>query len=128
MQNSIYKIENIQKRALRFLLNCYSSAYETLLKKPNKCTMEVKRLRLLALGIFKAFNENSVSKKYDLKIPVQNCVTFGDKSLRSLAPRVWNSLPKQLKTETSYTKFKEEIDKWFGPKCKCSLCSYIKSV
>ena len=85
--------------------------------------MEVKRLILLALEIFKAFNENcstfikdyfeknknSVSKKYDLKIPIRNIVTFGDNS--SLAPRVWNSLPKQLKTETSYTKFKEEIDK-----------------
>ena len=105
--------------------------------------MEVKSLRLLALEIFKAFNENfptfimdyfekkpenSVSKKYDLKIPIRNSVTFGEKSLRSLARRVWNSLPKQGKTETSYVKFKEEIDKWFGPKCKCSLCSYIKPV
>ena len=56
--------------------------------------MEVKRLRLLALEIFKAFNENSptfikdyfeknensVSKKYDLKISIRNSVTFGDKS------------------------------------------------
>ena len=137
------KIENIQKRALRFLLNDYSSDYETLLKKTNKCTMEVKRLRLLALEIFKAFYgncatfikdyfekkpENSASKKYDLKILIRNSVTFGDKSLRSLSPRVWNSLPKQEKTETSYVKFKEEIDKWFGPKCKCSLCPYIKPV
>ena len=78
--------------------------------------MEVKRLRLLALEIFKALaktvqlllrtilkkNENSVSKKYDLKIPIRNSVAFGDNSLRSLVPRVWNSLPKQLKTETSY--------------------------
>ena len=55
-RKSINKIENIQKRALRFLLNDYSSDYETLLKKTNKCTMEVKRLRLLALEIFKAFN------------------------------------------------------------------------
>ena len=51
-------IKNIQKRALRFLLNDYSSDYETLLKKTNKCTMEVKRLRLLALEIFKVFSEN----------------------------------------------------------------------
>ena len=141
-RESINKIENIQKRALRFLLNDYSSDYETLLKKTNKCTMEVKRLRLLALEIFKAFNENcptfiknyfeknenSVSKKYELKIPIRNSVTFGDNSLRSLAPRVWNSLPKQLKTETSFVKFKEQISKWFGPKCKRSLCSNIKPV
>ena len=102
--------------------------------------MEVKRLRLLALEIFKAFNQNcptfiknyfekhekSVSRKCDLKISIRSSVTFGDRSLRSLAPRVWNSLPKQLKTETSFAKFEEEINKWFGPKCKCSLCSYIK--
>ena len=45
------KIENIQKRALRFLLNDYSSNYETLLKKVGKCTIEVKRLRTLTLEI-----------------------------------------------------------------------------
>ena len=104
--------------------------------------MEVKRLRLLALELFKAFNENcptfiknyseknenSASKKYKLKIPIRNSVTFDGNSLRPLAPRVWNSLPKQLKTETSFVKFKEEIDKWFGPRCKCCLCSYIKPV
>ena len=57
-RKSINKIENIQKRVLRFLLNVYSSDYETLSRKTNKCTIEVKRLRLLALEIFKAFNEN----------------------------------------------------------------------
>ena len=71
---------------------------------------------------------HSVSKKCGLKIPIRNSVTFGDSSLRSLAPRFCNSLPKQLKNETSYVKFKEEIDKCFGPKSKCSLCSYIKPV
>ena len=58
-RESINKIENIQKRALRFLLNHYSSDYETLLKKTNKCTMKVKRLRLLAVEICKVFSENS---------------------------------------------------------------------
>ena len=60
------------------------------------------------------------------KKTIRNRVTFDDNGLITLAPRVWNSLPKQLQTEISYVKLKEEIDKWFGPKCKCSLCSYIK--
>ena len=125
IHKSINKIENMQKRALRFLLIDYSSDYETLLKKTNKCTMEVKRLRLLALEIFKSFNENcptfikdyfeknenSVSKKYNLKIPIRNSATFGENSLRSIAPRVWNSLPEQLKTETSYVNLKK---KWIN--------------
>ena len=122
IHKSINKIENMQKRALRFLLIDYSSDHETLLKKTNKCTMEVKRLRLLALEIFKSFNENcptfikdyfeknenSVSKKYNLKIPIRNSATFGENSLRSIAPRVWNSLPEQLKTETSYVNLKKK--------------------
>ena len=140
-KKSINKIENIQKRALRFLLHDYSSNYETLLKKADRCTMEVKRLRTLALEIFKALNEkspsfirnyfekndSSISKKYDLKIPVRNTVAYGDKSLRCLAPRIWNSLPIDLKKENSYEKFKGEINKWFGPTCKCSLCSYMNN-
>ena len=56
-KNSLNKIENIQKRALRFLLNNYESDYKTLLKKSNKCTMEVKRLRTLALETFKTLND-----------------------------------------------------------------------
>ena len=110
-RESINKIKNMQKRTLRFILNDYSWDYETLSKKTNKCTMEVKRPRLLALDIFKAFNEdcptfikdyfekdkNSVWKKYDLKIPIQKSVTFGDNSLRPLAPHVWNSVLKHHK-------------------------------
>ena len=44
----------MQKKALKFLLNDYSSDYETLLKKTKKYTMEVKPLRSLALEIFNA--------------------------------------------------------------------------
>ena len=42
-RKTINKIENMQKRALRFILNDCSSDCDTLLKKTNKCTMEVKR-------------------------------------------------------------------------------------
>ena len=55
-KNSLNKIGNIQKRALRFLLNDYESDYKILQKKCNKCTMEVRRLRTLALETFKTLN------------------------------------------------------------------------
>ena len=42
------KIENIQKRSLRFVLNGYESNYEELLTKSNRTSMEVRRLRTLA--------------------------------------------------------------------------------
>ena len=51
------KIENIQRRALRFLLNNYESDCKTSLKNFNKCTMEVRKLGTLALETFKALND-----------------------------------------------------------------------
>ena len=101
--------------------------------------MEVKRIRTLALEIFKSFNDmnpvfmkslfekrlHSVSRTNDLHIPSRNTVTYGNNSIRCLGPHIWNTLPKAVKKETNYQKFKDYIDNWFGPKCKCSLCSYI---
>ena len=48
--------ENIQKRALRFLLNDYESNYEQLLEKSNKSTIEIRNLQTLATEIFKTIN------------------------------------------------------------------------
>ena len=45
--------ENIQKRALRFLLNDYESNYDQLIEKSNKSTIEIRKMRILAIEIFK---------------------------------------------------------------------------
>ena len=50
------KIERIQYRALQFLRNDYDSDYNTLLQKSDKCSMEVRRLKTMALEIFKSLN------------------------------------------------------------------------
>ena len=46
---SLKKIENLQKRALRFLCNNYQLSYEELLDKANSSTMNVKRLHFLCV-------------------------------------------------------------------------------
>ena len=138
-QRSMNKIENTQKRTLRFVLNDYTSNYETLLNKSSKYMMEVRRLRVLTLGVFRSvsklnpvymqslFGKNVNSKRYkdDLKVLIRNFVTLGDKSARVLGPQIWNMLPAEFKRETSYGKFKAQINNWFGPKCNCSACKYL---
>ena len=52
---SVFKIEKIQERALKLLLNDYNSSYKELLEKTNKPSMEVNRMRSLALEVFKTF-------------------------------------------------------------------------
>ena len=56
-KKSMNKIKIIQYRALQFLHNDYNSDYNTLLKKPDKCSMEVRRRRTMALEIFKSLND-----------------------------------------------------------------------
>ena len=101
--------------------------------------MEVKRLRNPALEIFKTFNPmnpeymtelfykttNLTHRPVNINVNQNNTTKYGNKNLRSLGPHIWNSLPKQIKEETDCNKFKNYIDKWFGTKCKCNLCSYL---
>ena len=53
---SLKKLENLLKRALRFLYNNYQLTYEELLDKTNKSTRNVKRLRFLCVEIYKTIN------------------------------------------------------------------------
>ena len=102
------KIENFQKRALRFLCNDYEISDEELLLKSGRATMNVNKLRLLCIEICKTINpkfrrdlfslrETSrlIRERYmlNLNIPVHNQVTFGRESLRVFGPKVWNSSP-----------------------------------
>ena len=50
------KIENLQKRALRFLYNNYQLTCEELLDKANSSTMNVERLHFLCVEIYKTIN------------------------------------------------------------------------
>ena len=102
---SLKKIENLQKRALRFLYKSYNTSYEDLLLKSGFSSMNVKRLRTLCVEIFKTLNnhnpsfmreifslrqtDRSVREKYklNLDIPSYNEVTFGSKALKFFGPK-----------------------------------------
>ena len=49
--SSLKKIENFQKRALRFLYINYEISYKELLLKSDRATMNVNRLRILCIKI-----------------------------------------------------------------------------
>ena len=127
---SSQKIEQIQLHCLRIIYNDYSSIYQRLLKLSQKPSTEIKRLRNLALEIIKTINNlnprfmksifsaklNAKVRPNDILVKTRKSATFGDKSLATLGPRIWNALPQNIKAENSYVKFKEYIATWFGPK------------
>ena len=119
------KIEKIQERCLRIVLDGYESDYDILLRKGGKVTMEIERLRNF-IEISKTVNNLNPNYMKIIFIPkLHPKIRLNDirvKSLKILGTKMWNQLPGDIKSETSYTNFKECIDTWFEPKCRCNVC------
>ncbi len=55
-QTCTKKIEAIQERALRFMLNDETSTYSSLLEKCNYQTLHISRIKAIASEVFKSLN------------------------------------------------------------------------
>ena len=94
----IEKIENLQKRALRFLYDYFEASYKDLLSEGGKSQM-----RTLCVEIHKTLNDLNTSFMNNIfklkKMPerfvinTSNHRTFGYKSLKVLGPKICNNLP-----------------------------------
>ena len=51
--------------------------------------------------------------------------TYGECSLRTLGPNIWNALPTELKNAKSLYSFKKLITTWDGLNCSCKMCKAI---
>ena len=56
------------------------------------------------------------------EIPRVNTTRYGLRSFRSVAPRIWNSLPNNLRVAESYPQFQGLLRRWDGLGCGCPLC------
>ena len=86
--------------------------------------MEIKRLRCLALEIFETVNDlnpyytkeifskttNLRHGPLDINFNQNNTTKYGNNSLRSLGPHIWNSLPSEIKKEADYEEFKNYLN------------------
>ena len=76
---SSQKIEKIQLRCLRIIYNDYSSDCQTLLKLSQKSSMEIKRLRNLALEMFKTIsdiNPSFMKSIFSAKLKAKDLMIF----------------------------------------------------
>jgi hypothetical protein len=128
------KIEKIHERSLRFVLNDYESSYEYLLVSLDCDTLMLRRLKFLAIHMFRCYNNYNPSyvniytqrnTPYDLrddkKVNLFEFKTkqFGYKTLLYAGAKLWNSLPVHLKRCDDVEVFKVELRKW---KCKSTDC------
>ena len=75
--------------------------------------MKIKRLRVLAIEIFKTVNNLNPNymkdiftpklhpkvRPNDILVKYHNTITYGTKSLKTLGPKIWNQLPEDIKSE-----------------------------
>ena len=137
---SLNKTENLQKRALRFMLSDYERCYDELLRLSGSCAINVRLKRNLCVEIYKTLNnlnptfmreifetrktKRAVRERYkiNLEIPRVNEASFGTKSLIFYGPKIWNSLPHHIKSAENLLCFKNLIKSWNGSFCSCKVC------
>ncbi|KAL4227059.1 hypothetical protein ACF0H5_015033 [Mactra antiquata] len=132
------KIEKVQERALRFVYDDYTSSYHFLLNKINMPSLQVRRMRTIAIETFKILNnlaptvltdllikkDNKYNFRYSnvLQIPKVNSNKYGKNSFRFAAPTLWNTLPNEFRLCTSFGQFKSLVSNWNGKCCNCAYC------
>ena len=104
-----------------------------------------KNLQLLATEIYKTKNDlepkimkdtfHFIKKPYNLRYYPElqrrrnGTVYFRTESTSSLAPRIWELIPSDIRSANSVGIFKEKIKFWTTDKCPCRLCKkYIDNV
>ena len=124
--NDTYKMEKVQKRALRVVTNDYESSYESLLEKVSCKTLYLTRVHAFAVEMFKCIhgiNPEFITNLFCLSDhgyntrggtmviqPKVNTNNFGINSFRYQGPKIWNQLPTTLKTCESLAQFKQHLN------------------
>ena len=132
------KLEKIQERALRFIYDDYCSNYDELLSKSSLPTLKLRRMRAMAIQVFNILHKESPVYLHDLinvkhhsysfrytntaVLPQVRTTTYGLKSFRFSAAKLWNSLPNEFRSIASFNQFKNVINGWNGDICHCAAC------
>ena len=140
------RINHLHERALRLVYHDYASTFENLLEMDGSLRIHYRCIHRVAIEMYKFRNNLSPTfmseilqdsepalclKSGDTFLrPRIVSVKYGEYSLRSFGPIVWNHmLPTHLKESENLEKFKYEIRRWVPRNCPCRLCkTYLPNI
>ena len=129
-----------------------NASFEELLSKDESMTIHERNLQTLATEMYKVttgasptfmkevfslnhnFGTENVSSGTRLQSQFYNPsnpkkVNTGLETLRSLAPKIWNIVPDEIKKSPNLSIFKSKIKKWKPSECPCRLCKrFVKDL
>ena len=130
----ILESNTYKKELLEFVHNDNESTFEDLLKKDNSLSIHHKNSRLLGIELYKVKNNlptHLMSEIFDLanidyylrsqtdfKQGPVNKVNYGLKSLRYLAPKIWNIIPLEIRNSSSPAELITNIKSWIPDKTR----------
>ena len=128
--NDMKKVEKIQKRALRYVTDDFTSPYNVLLEKCLLPSMFIQRMRFVMIEVYKVLNNigpvylqgmfKSKPTNYDMRngciltLPTFKSVKYGSNSLKYQGAKTWNSLPNSMKEAHTLKHFKLLLNTWNG--------------
>ena len=131
-----YKLERLQKRALKYITLDFDNFSANLLTNYEKLPLYIIRIHELMEMVYRIRNgmcpeylQNFIVSKNNnfnlravdsLSVPKFNMVTYGKGSFRYSAPYYWNKLPNVLKNEISFYHFKSDVRDW-RPLFMCTM-------
>ena len=132
------KVQKIQMRALRVILNDYESIFDDLIEKTGQSLMFAYRLRSIVLVTFKSVTKlnphfcmtYSMLKTMCTIYEVDNYwinpelmqKKYGIHAVRYQGVRLWNSLPSYMKMSNSIEEYNSHLASLNGPGCTCGYC------
>ena len=133
------RITKIHERALRLVYkNETFLSFNDLLKRDRSVNIHQKNIQILATEIYKTKNNlgpkimkdtfHFIQKPYNLRNDPElqrwrnRTVYFGTESISSLAPKIWELIPNDIRSANSLGIFKVKIKFWTTDKCPCRLC------
>ena len=141
-----HRINKIHERALRIVYNDHQCTFEELLERDNTFTIHERILQKLTIEMFKVnnglsvqlvsenfhFTENHYNFRHQsgtkFKVIYLETETYGKQSTSYLGPKIWNSMPQEIKNVATLAAFKTKIKLW-EPICSCRICrSYTQRV
>ena len=119
------KVDNLNKRILRFILQDYSSPYDILLSKVNMKPLFLRRLQNFMITSHKSLfftnypgylkdmftvrsSSYNLRRNHILALPNLKTTTYGLHSFSYLASKIWNSLSDTYKT-LNFLELKQEV-------------------
>ena len=140
------KINRLHERRLYLIYDDKCSSFEELLVKDKSVSTHHKNIHALAIEMFKVYTKTSpeimqevfqikdqghyfLRNQRDFAIPTVKLLNYGLESIRFFGPKIWESLPNNLKNKESTESFKVAIKEWKPESCPCRPCkTYLQNI